>query len=124
MRFLAILPILMSLTLPLAAEESLQIPWANKFFVLKDTPAVIVHDFGTVPNGTIVTQRFPIKNIWSVPMTINDVRVSCGCVSAIVLKKNLESTEESYIDLTMDLRKFPSQNKAVTVWVDLAAAGE
>lgn len=103
----------------LSAQETIQVPWANKFFQPKDPPPVIVHDFGAVPNGTIVTQRFPIKNIWSVPITIQDVRVQCGCVTASMPKKVLESTEESYMELSMDLRKFPSQHKAVTVWIDL-----
>jgi hypothetical protein len=118
-RLCSIFTSLLLFTAPLSAQESIPVPWANKLFVVKEPPAVIGHDFGSVPNGTIVTQRFPIQNIWAVPITIHDVRVQCGCVTATMPKKTLDPNESSYMELTMDLRKFPSQNKAVTVWVDL-----
>jgi len=99
------------------AQEAMPVPWGNKFFVPKDPPAVIVHDFGTVPQGTLLNHRFTITNIYAVPMQVSDPRVSCGCTSGSVSKRVLQPRESCYLDLTMDARKF-SGNRAVTIWVD------
>lgn len=100
-----------------SAQEAMPVPWANKFFVQKDPPAVIVKDFGTVPQGTQLTHRFPITNIYAVPIQVGDPRVSCGCTSGTLSKHVLQPRETAYLDLVMDARKFVG-NKAVTVWVD------
>lgn len=99
---------------PAAAEE---IPWANKFFE-NPPPPVIVHDFGTVPKGTLLRHSFPITNIYAVPMQITEIRKSCGCVEAVASKQVLESNEVGSIDLTMDASKFDGE-KVVTIYVTL-----
>ena len=64
-------------------------PWANKFFMpgidkepSQQPPLVIAHDFGTVPYGTLCTQKFTITNIYDVPIQVTDIRVECGCLKA------------------------------------------
>src|SRR5262245_11785618 len=99
------------------AQDGMPVPWANKFFMSKETPAVIVQDFGTVPHGTILTHRFTITNLYAVPMQISDPRVSCGCTSGSVSKRVLQPRETGQLELVMDARKF-NGHKAVTVWVD------
>src|SRR5688500_4672078 len=80
------------------AQESMPVPWANKFLVPKDTPAVIVHDFGTVPQGTILTQRFTITNLYAVPMQVSDPRVSCGCTTGTLTKRVLQPREVGHLE--------------------------
>jgi len=73
------------LALPVAAGPD-PVPWANKFFSGKDQlpPPVILHDFGTLPKGTVRQYRFQMTNIYSVPMQINNApTAACGCVSII-----------------------------------------
>jgi Protein of unknown function (DUF1573) len=100
-----------------AADDQVQIPWANKFFAPKDPPPVIVHDFGVVPWGTTLTHRFPITNIYAVPMQIvEDPRVSCGCTRIVQYTQKLAPRETGYIDVEMDGRRFQGA-KAVTIQV-------
>jgi hypothetical protein len=98
-----------------AQEEP--VPWAQKFFS-KETPAprVVVHDFGTVPHGTTLVHRFPVTNIYQVPMQITEIRKSCGCVEAAPSASVLQARETGYVEVTMDARKFTG-NKDVSVYV-------
>src|SRR5947209_5160189 len=64
-RFAAVLAGLV-LTVPAARAQEEPIPWAQKFFSKENPPPrVIVHDFGTVPHGTMLSHRFPITNIYN-----------------------------------------------------------
>ena len=96
------------------AQEA--VPWANKFFVPNNAPPVIVHDFGTVPYGTMLSHRFPITNIYAVPMQIYEPRRSCGCVTPTLSTQVLQPRETAWLDVTMDARKFTGP-RTVTVYV-------
>jgi len=85
--------------------------WASKLF--KNGTA---HDFGTVPRGAQLFHRFPITNIYAVPLEVTQIRVSCGCVNAVPSKRVLQPRETATIDVTMDGRRF-SGAKNVTVYV-------
>jgi hypothetical protein len=87
--------------------------WANKLF--KNQTA---HDFGTVPYGAQLLHRFPITNIYAVPLEVSQVRVSCGCVTATPSKKVLQSRESGTIDVTMDGRRFKGA-KTVSVYISV-----
>ncbi|WP_162657397.1 DUF1573 domain-containing protein [Tuwongella immobilis] len=94
-----------------------QVPWANKFFTAQNPPPpVVVHDFGTVPYGTMLSHRFPITNIYAVPMQITEIRKTCGCVNATATTQTLQPRETATIDVTMDARKFTGQ-RTVTIYV-------
>jgi hypothetical protein len=88
-----------------------QEPWANKLFGNKTT-----HDFGVVARGATLKYTFPIRNIYAEPLTITDVRVSCGCLTATPSKKTINPQEETTLDITMDARKF-SGPKSIKVYV-------
>ncbi|WP_157369472.1 DUF1573 domain-containing protein [Zavarzinella formosa] len=95
--------LLMFLTLgPAAAQEGL--PWANKIFTGKEEapPPLIVHDFGTVPKGTVRTHRFNMTNIYAVPMQLMEPKPSCGCVSVLAYTDKMESKETGQIDIKID----------------------
>ena len=61
---------------PAVAQQQPQ-SWAEKMF--KDG---VNHDFGSVARGAQLLHRFPIKNIYAVPLTITSLQSSCGCGTA------------------------------------------
>jgi hypothetical protein len=85
--------------------------WANKLF--KDQTS---HDFGTVARGAQLYHRFPVRNIYAVPLEFTNLRVSCGCVTATPVPKVLQPRESGYIEVSMDARRFNGP-KSVTVFV-------
>src|SRR5688500_17063790 len=87
--------------------------WANKLF--KDQTS---HDFGTVARGAQLYHRFPLTNIYAVPLEITNVRVSCGCLTATPSAKVRGPREAGHIDVLMDTRRFNGQ-KAVTIHVSV-----
>src|SRR5262249_41595302 len=101
------------LALAVVAPASRAQGWANKLFKNQTT-----HDFGTVPHGAQLLHRFTITNIYAVPLEVNEIRVSCGCVTATPSKKVLQSRESGFIDVTMDARRFKGA-KTVTVYVSV-----
>jgi hypothetical protein len=84
-----------------AAPAAAQGPWAEKMF--KDG---LNHDFGSVPHGAQLSNRFTITNIYAVRMEITSVKSGCGCVTANPVKRVLEPRESTTIDVTMDARRF------------------
>lgn len=95
---------------PSAGTPGVFVPWANKLFKKDNPPAVIVHDFGTVPHGTLLTHKFTFTNIYDVPMQIIDVRKSCTCLDADPPQKVLQPHESAEIVLTMNAAKFNGPN--------------
>jgi len=88
-------------------------PWANKFFMpdiqrnpTATPPQVITHDFGTVPYGTLCTQKFTIANIYDVPIQVIDVRVECGCLKGYPPNKVLLPNESAEFTVTMNSAMF------------------
>ncbi len=92
-------------------------PWANKFFLPdiatnreQAAPAVVTHNFGEVPHGTLCVHKFTITNVYDVPMQITDVRKSCSCLDYIPMTKVLEPNETAEFTVTMNTAKFVGQN--------------
>ena len=93
------------------------IPWANKFFLpgiaadpSRPAPAVVTHDFGTVPHGTLCVHKFTVTNIYDVPMQVVEVKRSCGCLEAYPPQKVLQPNEQADFVVTMDTSKFKGAN--------------
>jgi RNA polymerase sigma factor (sigma-70 family) len=76
------------------------------------------HDFGTVPRGTRLSHRFTLKNAGKVPVKIDAVRTSCGCVTAVVGAAFLGPGQTGFLDVTVDARRFVGR-KTVTVHVQM-----
>lgn len=96
-----------------AAKAAPKNPWANKLFlpdVLKDpgqdSPAFVVHDFGTVPAGTLCSHTFTLTNIYDVPLQVVDVRLECGCLKAFPPNKVLQPNESAEFTVTMNAALF------------------
>ncbi len=76
-------------------------PWAQKIFM-----GVTSHDFGTVPHGAQLKHRLVLKNIYTVPLEITEIRATCGCLTFKESARTLQPKQEAYIDLTMDASRF------------------
>lgn len=76
-------------------------------------------DFGTTPRGPTLTHYFIVKNTTNQTVTLGTARVSCGCVSATVLKNTLAPGETTAVFAAMDTRRIPQayMTKTVTVFV-------
>ncbi|HEX3147159.1 MAG TPA: DUF1573 domain-containing protein [Gemmataceae bacterium] len=92
------------------------VPWANKFFSGKAEapPPVILHDFGTVPKGTVKVYRFEMANIYAVPMQIREPQPSCGCVSVLKYTAKLDPRETGFVEVEMNTKVFDGY-KAVKI---------
>lgn len=75
--------------------------WAEKMF-----KEGLIHDFGVVPRGAQLLHKFPITNIYAVPMEITSVRPGCNCITASTSKRHLEPGETATVDIRMDASRF------------------
>src|SRR4051794_5552632 len=90
--------------LALAPTAPAQDGWAAKVFTPDaggKPPAG--HNFGTVPKGAQLQHRFPVTNIYAVPLQIQ-TRVSCDCVSVTASPQTLQPWESGTLDIAMDTR--------------------
>ena len=76
-------------------------------------------DFGTTPRGPVLTHYFPVKNTSNQTVYLGSPRVSCGCVSASVVKSVLAPGESTAVVANMDSRRIPvaGVTRTVTVFV-------
>jgi hypothetical protein len=100
-----------------AAQPAPAAPWANKFFLPdigtnreQAAPAVIAHNFGEVPHGTLCVHKFTVTNIYDAPMQITDVRKSCTCLDYVPVTKVLQPNEAAEFTVTMNSAKFVGHN--------------
>ena len=78
------------------------------------------YDFGTVPRGQGLVHYFRVVNPTKAPITITNVRVSCGCVTARAMDTTIPAGGESAIYAHMDSRRFTGF-KAVTIFFNLGS---
>jgi hypothetical protein len=88
--------------------------WADKIFLTGGGQTS--HDFGTVARGAQLVHSFPFTNIYTVPLEITNIRVTCGCVTATPSTRVLKPQEKAQLQIVMDSRRF-SGPKSVTVYV-------
>jgi hypothetical protein len=89
------------LALVIASAPASADGWAEKMF--KDG---LTHDFGVVPRGAQLVHRFTITNIYAVRMEITSIKSGCGCVTASMTKRTLESKESAVLEVRMDGKRF------------------
>jgi hypothetical protein len=98
----------------LLAVETASASWADKMF------DELTKDFGSVPRGPMLKHYFRVVNNTNEPVTISNVRVSCGCTNATALKTYLKPGEETHIYATMDTTRFVGP-KTVTIFVQFSS---
>jgi hypothetical protein len=80
------------------------------------------HDFGMVPRGVKVKHDFLMVNRLSEPITIVNLRPSCGCTSGRAQSSTVAPGESTVIEAEMDTRNFVGA-KATVLFVTLITAG-
>ena len=80
-------------------------------------------DFGVTPRGPVLVHYFRVTNTTNNTVTIGQPRVSCGCVTANILKNQLAPGESTAVLAQMDTRRIntPYAVKTVTVYVPFLA---
>jgi hypothetical protein len=87
--------------------------WGDKLF-----RGQTAHDFGSVPHGSQLYHRFPMTNIWAVPVELSSIRTSCGCVTVTPSPRLLQPRESGFVDVTMDTHRFTGP-RSVSIYITL-----
>jgi rhodanese-related sulfurtransferase len=64
------------------------------------------YDFGKHPSASAVTHDFIISNVGDAPLSILDIRTSCGCTTTALSKSELAPGESVELEVTVDLTNF------------------
>ena len=80
--------------------------WVGKMFETTD------HDFGVVARGSDTVYKFPVKNVFKEDVVISSVRSSCGCTTASLENKELETFETGYVVAKFNTRTFTGVHSA------------
>ncbi len=89
--------------------------WADSLFAER------AHDFGPVPRGAKVKHEFTLVNRLAEPITILNLRPSCGCTSGRASASTVNPGESAVIEAQMDTRNFLG-HKATILFVSLVTA--
>jgi hypothetical protein len=81
------------------------------------------HDFGPVPRGGVVRHPFVLTNRLAVPITILNLRVSCGCTSGTASASVVAPGQSATVEAQMDTRNFVGR-KSTTLFVSLMAGNQ
>jgi len=65
-----------------------------------------IYNFGEVLEGIAVVHTFVLQNLGDEPLTIGDVRVSCGCTTTSLAKSTLAPGESVDLEVTFDSADF------------------
>ncbi len=90
--------------------------WTNGLF------AENRHDFGMVPRGAKVKHEFLMVNRLAEPITILNLRPSCGCTSGRASASLVGPGQSAVIEAQMDTRNFVGP-KSTVLYVNLITAG-
>jgi hypothetical protein len=104
------------LLLGLGAAPAFADAWTDALFPEKS------HDFGMVPRGVKVKHDFLLVNRLSEPITIVNLRPSCGCTSGKAYASTVAPGQSTVIEAEMDTRNFVGA-KATVLFVNLITAG-
>lgn len=89
--------------------------WADSLFAEK------AHHFGPVPRGAKVKHEFVLTNRLGEPVTILNLRPSCGCTSGRASASTVNPGESAVVEAQMDTRNFLGE-KATILFATLVTA--
>jgi hypothetical protein len=89
--------------------------WADALF------AESSHNFGSVPRGSKVKHDFVLTNRLAEPITILNLRASCGCTSGKTAASIVQPGKTAVVEAHMDTRNFVGQ-KSTVLFVNLITA--
>ena len=91
--------------------------WVDSLFAEKS------FDFGPVPRGGIVRHPFVLSNRLNVPISIVNLRVSCGCTSGTSSASLVQPGQTAVVEAQMDTRNFVGR-KSTTLFVTVVAGNQ
>lgn len=89
--------------------------WADALFRER------AHDFGAVPRGATVRHGFTLTNSLNEPLTIVNLRPSCGCTSGRASVSTVPPGGKAVIEAALDTTNFVNK-KNTTLFVSLVSA--
>jgi hypothetical protein len=90
--------------------------WADRLFNESG------HDFGPVPRGAKVRHAFVLTNQFTEPVTVVDVRASCGCTTGRATASLVQPGQSAAVEAEMDTRNFVGK-KSTVLTVSVVTAG-
>ncbi len=76
----------------------------------------MTHDFGDIPFGKIATVDFEFENKSERPLTIDNVRVTCGCTATDWEEDVIQPNTKSKIHIEFEAKKEGYFRKKITVF--------
>ena len=89
--------------------------WGDSLFAER------AHNFGPIPRGARVKHEFVLTNRLAEPVTILNLRASCGCTSGKASSSTINPGASATIEAVMDTRNFLGV-KATILYVTLVTA--
>ena len=113
-----------------AQQPPAGVPWANKLFLPDITqnptqppPPVLVHNFGTVPAGTVCAHRFTLTNIYQTSLQVVGTDRNSVRLVPYPPQRVLQSTETAEFGFTLDTLGLPPGRSVHTLKADVIAGG-
>ncbi len=78
----------------------------------------MVYDFGAMEKGGDASCTFSFKNISKNPVTITNVKTSCGCTAAEYSKEPIAKKKKGFINVRYDSNRVGKFTKTIKVYVD------
>lgn len=75
-----------------------------------------LHDFGHIPEGTIATFEFKLKNTGTDPLIITEVKASCGCTTPDWTKEPILPGKTGFVKASFNSKgRVGNFSKSITV---------
>jgi hypothetical protein len=78
----------------------------------------LVHDFGTMEKGGDASCVFTFKNVTKKPVTLTNVKTSCGCTAADWPKEPIAKKKKGSIKVKYDSNRIGKFTKTIRVYID------
>src|SRR3954469_3307947 len=104
--------------LAITAGPAVSANWAEGLFAEK------AHDFGPVPRGGKFRHDFVLTNRLAEPLTILNIRASCGCTTGRVSSSQVMPGQAATVEAEMDTRNFVGVKATVLHVTLVTAAGK
>ena len=78
----------------------------------------LVHDFGTMEKGGDASCVFTFKNVTKKPVTLTNVKTSCGCTAADWPKEPIAKKKKGSIKVKYDSNRIGKFTKTIKVFIE------
>ncbi|MBO7652065.1 MAG: DUF1573 domain-containing protein [Bacteroidales bacterium] len=78
----------------------------------------LVHDFGTMEKGGDASCVFSFKNVTKKPVTLTNVKTSCGCTAADWPKEPIAKKKKGSIKVKYDSNRVGKFTKTIKVFIE------